>query len=445
MQIHDDMLINFYISQDQEEAARSYRYLEDLVKKNVLPHIDYNEFMGDLGASALKSYWQYIQTPPLTHYTPDQGEDVTRPISIHYLPIPSEPAFRATQSQESLSLTHSILHKVIMLAAEYILAGSPAMNASLYNRLGAAAQKYLSQLILLFQQKAPPNRWILEVLTESESQFELYEEILPPLQAARPNISSTTALEESAIREVRMVDDNNILFDFENHMMHYVLSTDERLMFKTPQLTFSGLYEDKCLFYCDSGFANYEWKNKRWNYELLPDSDYIILSPEHDLDIIFNLRKKRVLTILEPMDRGEIKVINTPGTRVLIIDKESHGGIYNLQTGLLEVDARQINWFPENDEIVLEPADNQEPGSDNSKATAIWAADGNYKIVAFGRLIVDGAPVCLFREEVLSACFTPTGDHLILCRQNDWLIYDINRRSTSHIMAYEPKDSNSRP
>jgi hypothetical protein len=436
MQNHDDILINFYTSQDQEEVVRSYRHVENLIKGKLLPQIDSAEFVENLGASALKSHWQYIQTPPLTHYTLEPGEDITKSISIKYLPIPSQGAFQDGQSHESLPLTYSIQHKIIMLAAEYNLSGPPAINTVLYKRLKAATQKYLSQLIILFQQKLSPNRWILEGLTESESHFEDYEEILPPLQPARAKISSTNALDESLIREVRMADDNNILFVFENNIMHYILSSDERLIFKTPQLTFTGLYEDKCLFYCDSGFVNYEWKNRQWNDELLSGTDYIILSPENDVDIIFNLRKKQVLTILEPMDRGEIKVINTPGTSALIMDKEAHGGIYNLQTGLMEVDTNRINWHFESDEMQLESDDNQERSSENSKTMAVWHSDGKYKILAFGRLIADGAPLCLIKEDVLAACFTPLGDHLILCRQNDCLLYDINRRSTSSMMAW---------
>jgi hypothetical protein len=428
--------MSFYISQDQEEVVRSYQYVENLIKQKVLPQIDYDEFMENLGASALKSHWQYIQTPPLTHYTLNQGGKITNPVSIRYLPIPSQLAFRDTQSHESLSLTYSIQHKVIMLAAEYNLSGPPAPNTSLHNRLKAATQKYFSQLIILFQQRMPPNRWILEGLTESETHFEDYKEILPPLQATRSKISLTSALEGSAIREVRMVDDNNILFIFKNNVMHYVLSTAERLIFKTPSLTFTGFHEDKCLFYGDLGFVNYEWKNKQWNEELLPGSDYIILSPEKDVDIIFNLRKKQALTILEPMDRGEIKVINTSGTRALIMDKEAYGGIYNLHTGLIEVDTKQINWSFRKEEVYSGSDDNQESSSEYSKATAVWCIDRKYEILAFGRLIVDGSPLCLFHEEVLSACFTPMGEHLILCRQKDCLIYDINRRSTSNIIAY---------
>jgi hypothetical protein len=49
MQSHDDMLMNLYIPQDQEEVLRSYRYVEILIKEKRLPQIDYDEFMENLG------------------------------------------------------------------------------------------------------------------------------------------------------------------------------------------------------------------------------------------------------------------------------------------------------------------------------------------------------------------------------------------------------------
>ncbi len=325
--------------------------------------------------------------------------------------------------------------KVALLAAEYHFSEHNVPDSHLAKRILQPLQKYLSQLILLLRQASPIERWALEEETEGESIFEIYEEMLPPFRPSSTEIAVSHTLNTREIREARMPDANNLLLVYEKNVLHCELPAGALTIYQTPALTWAGMQAGKSVFYEDSGFVNYDWLNKKWEYEMLPDFDYRILSPDRDVSLLFDIRKKCALTFLEPMDRLSVSAMDTTGKHAILMDMEANGGIYELKSGWRKVDSKSLDWygFPEKPPVATE-----ETGRSKSRAVALWCENSDFKMLAFGKLINGASPLAFFYEDIKAACFSPDGNHLFLCREEDCLRYDIENHSKSVVLKKSP-------
>lgn len=323
--------------------------------------------------------------------------------------------------------------KVALLAAEYHFSEHNVPGSPLAKRILQPMQKYLSQLILLLRQASPIERWALEEETEGESIFEIYEEMLPPFRPGLTKIAISGTLSSREIREARMPDPNNLLLVYEKNVLHYELPTGTLTIYQAPALTWAGMQAGRSIFYEDSGYVNYDWQNKKWEYEIIPEFNYRILSPDRDVSLLFDIRKKRALTFLEPMDRVSVSAIDTTGEHAILMDKEANGGIYELKSGWRKVDSKSLDWYGIQEKS---PVAAEEAGRSKSRAVALWCENNDFKILAFGKLINGASPLAFFYEDVQAACFSPDGNHLLLCREEDCLRYDIINHSTSVVLRF---------
>ncbi len=417
-----ETLIDFYKTDKYKHSIHVYHMLNDLIARDKIMLFDYDSFWEDEQWPMHYKSWTYIATPSLWHplvknkNINSKKENEESSGFIDFLPIPPlEDRFYISpiSGQKLPTIDHLIFIKLILLAEEYNSLKNVRQDIFV-KRVQRNMQFYLNILVIYYQH-AVDNWWELVELSGENTTFLDYEELLPPLRNSDFNITEIpdSAKELKTIIDVKMLDNENILFIAEEGIAHFTLPSLDKLYFSVPRFNFCCVQQDICVFYHEEGFMNYHWKEKHWSNTLISDISYIILSPEDDIDLIFHLRKKIVLEIPELMDHAVIKVKDPAGSFVLLLDKEAHGGIYDLQTLSKAVDANCINWYMDIDEINLD-IEEEDHKKIPCKAAAIWVGGNQYKMLAYGKIISDNKLQKGVHKNLQRACFSPDGKYLLL-------------------------------
>lgn len=410
-------LIDFYASREFKTVMAKYQLLTELIANKSITFCDNENFLENKNTLKSKS-WMYITTPLLRHPLQESKENIDKKKEsfIQFLPIPPlhDKWYLSDISGQAIpTIDYYLFEKLIIHIAEY----QSMVDSGLENVTKIVKEKIQALFTLIttfYQHEKIISWWELVVLSGIETPYSMYEEYLPPLTKSTINISEYHKANKgfNGVRDTIMLDNDNLLFLFDEYITHFTLSTSESLSILTPQFNFYGIKDKYCTFYHEDGFIHYFWKEKQWSNRLSDNTEYILLSPEED-EYLFHLQKKLALPIPELMNRAIIKVTDTSGDFCLMMDKEAHGGIYNLQTLSKIVNTGQLNWYSDTEEIILKDLKNEHHGSQN-KVAAFWMDNKQYKLLAYGKIIVNNKLTRNIPANILNACFSPDGDYLIL-------------------------------
>ncbi|ELR72096.1 hypothetical protein C900_01838 [Fulvivirga imtechensis AK7] len=409
-----DILIDFYRSGELEHAVAKYKLLTELIADDGIELLDSEPFWE--GQSSLKSTsWTYIATPLLRHPL-QEVDNQNNDKFIQFLPIPPlhDVYYKSSVSNQAIpTIDHLLFLDLVLCVAEY----ESMFNARLDNLVMKTKEKIQSVFTLLvtfYQHKKISSWWELTERAGVSTPYSAYGELLPPLIGSEV-ITSKLQHENQDFSEIKnalMPDSDNVLLAFDQFVAHFTLSTLAKGLVSASQLKFCCLRDEYYVFFHEDGFLQYFWKERRWTNDPVDDVECIIFSPEDD-DYIFHLNKKLAVEIPELTDQTIIKIKDPTGYFALMMDKEAHGGIYDLRTLFKVVDTGQLNWYDEVEEIQLK---NLEEGLRNieNKVAAFWVGGSGYKLIAYGRLIVNNKLVRRLPETIHGACFSPNGDYLVL-------------------------------
>lgn len=432
-----DNLIDFYAAHKLEQARANYKLLAGAIASDSIKPFDVEDFWENQ-SSLIRKTWMYVAAPPLWHPLQKTGRNggSEKDLFIRFLPIPPlYDKFRNSEvsGQAVPSIDNLLFRQLILDLADYQSMDN-ARVGHLASQMKEKIQSVFTLIVTFYQHKDILSWWELTELAGADTAYSAYEEWLPPLVGSDFKVSGPYPENSGfgSVKDTIMPDNDNVLFLFDEHIIHLILSTSEKSSMTASGFNFCCIRGEHCTFYYEDGFLHYFWKEKQWSSGIAIDSEYILLSPDDD-DHIFHVQKKMALDIPEFMDQAMIKVKNVTGDFGLIMDKEAHGGVYDLRTLSKVVDTGQLSWYDDAEEITLKGLESTNNVS--QKAATFWVGDKQYKLLAYGRVIVNNKLIRSIPAAISSACFSPDGSYLVLV--SDKRCFVLETAGYTSIMDFE--------
>ncbi len=418
MQNHKNKSFEYlYFATSVDDFTKAYRMLIESVKCNKIEPFPTNFSLVNLICEPIDD-WTFIEIPNTQHpFLNNQHLDF-----VAIPPLPYGTYTSSVSKQLILGIENYLFLAMVTITDDYTFSLESGLVRRA-ERLKIEIKKELQKIITYYQRTNEMSRWDIEQACNDMSLFSEYEEFLPPFEISSFKVSEKKdEVLDLDYTRVEMINSSNVILRTETKMIHFSFEEGIKKNYSVSHLQFNSIKKEVIEFYNKDGFLEYQWLTQNWSDRFDAARPRILIQSDEEIDTIVHLNKKVIIKPYGIYNGVKVKTKDISGEFALYMDKETCGGIYDLNSGYIVVDTYEIKWDQTiNVEI---PYKNKEETLLISKAAACWVGTNNYQLIAYGRVFKDNKCMAILNSNIMLSSYSVDGKQLFLADQKTFYLLE---------------------